>query len=861
MQIIKKIFTIFLLGFFILSNINLVSALSLDMNKYSHLDESKKALLTIKNWEKYVKKIDSIVEKLSNNEKKLQLIETKINKIIYKDKKIFNINTYFILYYFRDKVNEAIIKIEEEKRKEGLKVFDSVLSEEENKIFEDKLVKLQNTLFENWFSHFEKLLKDFDKYTNYKESWNLNIGANFDKEEFWKFDFDLKLKNYLVKNSNFDSSFTTQIEALINAAPKWEEALKLQFSSFIDFISKDWNAYILLKDLKILDKKNIKDFKSFIDSAKEIAKKNKYVKYSDSQSQMAINIYRNLNLQNILADWKKIFSKPLLKAYKKEWDKYFLIPTKYACDSMKNLSWKFDPFHSNSKCSESQYNDLLEELLNKWELYLELWKLNKFGFNSIKTDEIDEANWYITFSDKYIEEINFKIIPNQKKYSNDNFSLEYKRNNSLKFNLIVKDENIKYNFDSKLDNKNKFNFIDFKWHTANKNDDFAVNFSLKNHIISWNIEANTSKYNWESWKSEKNNNFKILISWKTNIKNELDNIKFNLVWKSISTNKKIEEANLKYSKWNISFEIKYNDENSEDNLKLNYLLDSHNNLNDLDFYLSVKSREWKFDYNTYKYVYTWALVEIVNSNLSLHNSKILWKTVIKEANWDNLFTVVHTWKYWVNTLDLKNNFEFWKNPLESLSWNVEMAKKSKVISDVSNLATKITILNFQWNSFSEMLLDWNKINFNVLEENEENFKNPNWDDYLLFVKDNKFQVYWTYIDEKGNKIAYIRWNSLESLVKINWKVIKNWDIVLKGEIEKKQEKKLSWEFDIKYDVNNNKDNFDLYFSLKENSEKFVEYKIKNESKRVYKDNVEIKTPKNSINIDEVIPSTYSDLYY
>jgi hypothetical protein len=45
----------------------------------------------------------------------------------------------------------------------------------------------------------------------------------------------------------------------------------------------------------------------------------------------------------------------------KERNKYYLIPTKYACDKAKELMNKFDPFNGK-KCSQSQYEDMIEEL-------------------------------------------------------------------------------------------------------------------------------------------------------------------------------------------------------------------------------------------------------------------------------------------------------------------------------------------------------------------------------------------------------------------------------------------------------------------------------------------------------------------
>ena len=749
MQIIKKIFTLFLLSFFVLTNLNLVNAwIYYDEEKY-YLDDIKYSeidLAKIKNWAKYIKKIDIFIEKISKNEKKLTKLQNKINNLYTKKSLEWDIMS--LLDYLSVKIEYELYKISEVKKLEWLKKFETVLSEEENKKFNSELIKLQQTLFENWVENFEKSLKEIEKYTNYEESGDLNISANFNKEEIWKYNLDLKLKNYLTKNSNFNSSFKAEIEALIEAAPKWEKAMKLQFNSFIDFISKDWNMYILLKDLNVISEENIKNFEKFIEQAKEIAKKNKYIKYTDRDSKMAMDMLKNLNPQNILSDWRKILSKPMFKAYKKIGNKYYLIPTKYACDSMKELSGKFDPFNANNSCSESQYNNMLKDLTETWEIYLELGKLKKFGFEMWKKGDLESSKGYVSFSDRYIEEIHYIITPDLKKYAWEGFNIDYKRNDSLNFDLLVKKEDIKYNFKSKLNNKNKFTFIDFKGHTADKYEDFSINLSLNNHIISWKMDINTDKYDWNTGKKQRANNYDITISGKTNVRNSLEKVNLNLIWTELSTKKKFEKANLVFSKWNIKFENNYFSDNSKNDIKLE-LSCNNNVLNSLDFDLSVKEKEWKYDYDTYEYVYSWELVEVVKSKILFKNSKISGQTVIKEKNWDSIFSVDHSWSYWKYKLDLKNDFELGKNPFEYIT-----------------------------------------------------------------VKE-----------------------------------------------EKQEPKKLSGELNIKFDVNNNKNNLEFEINLKEDSEKFAEYKIINNSKRVYKKDVKIDTPKNTIDIEEVMPTTYNEFNY
>jgi hypothetical protein len=61
----------------------------------------------------------------------------------------------------------------------------------------------------------------------------------------------------------------------------------------------------------------------------------------------------------------------MFQAYKKVDNKFYLIPTKYACDRVKEFLNTFDPFHGK-ECSEGQYNDLLDTLEEAGSIYIEL---------------------------------------------------------------------------------------------------------------------------------------------------------------------------------------------------------------------------------------------------------------------------------------------------------------------------------------------------------------------------------------------------------------------------------------------------------------------------------------------------------
>jgi len=94
-----------------------------------------------------------------------------------------------------------------------------------------------------------------------------------------------------------------------------------------------------------------------------------------------------------LKQGNSIVSKPLFTAYKKEGNKFYLIPSKYGC-AAKTLAKKFDPFNGNT-CTQGQYQDLLDDIAEtKVEFYIDFSEKNtKIGFeaNNIE-DQIEEFN-------------------------------------------------------------------------------------------------------------------------------------------------------------------------------------------------------------------------------------------------------------------------------------------------------------------------------------------------------------------------------------------------------------------------------------------------------------------------------------
>lgn len=661
---------------------------------------------TIKN------KIDNFIEKI--DEKKLDILSNKINKL----KLSWKIKTWskveLIVNYIELKIQERkLLKVENEKKD----IFKNKLSEVDNKKVNEQLVKIQNNLLNRWVDSFEKILWKLETYTNYEQKGNLETSVNFDGWEMWTSKFQLKLKDYITKNSWFDTQFKSKIEAIIEAAPKWQKAVKVQINAFVDYILKNQNYYVLLKDLKITDDKWIEEIKQYVEKAKEIASKNKYIHFEDKNATQVLNTLKELNPQNILKQWKTIASKPLFRAYKKDWNKYYLVPSKYGCDTAKILSNKFDPFNG-SACTDSQYEDLLKEIADsKVEFYIDFSKSNTvIGFNADWVDGMEKFVWDVTFSDKNIEEINITAEPNQEEYPSEWFTFNYKRNNFVNSKFYADKWKYILNLSSILDRNNNFSNIEFN---ANL-DTFKWELTLNNKII-------TGKYSGEGYKSK----IVWLISGKTDRYNKISQLKLNNQYISSSSYNPFENNTiLEYDNWKYLVDNKYTTEWLKSTLNASFTINK-NILTELNFNLDISQKESSYDYNSYKTVYTWDFKNIFNSNITLKNKVISWKTTINVDDKEYL-NITNIWKYEKYKFELNNKIIF-SEKLSKLilptSWNKEDSESKTKPEANFNIKTDTTSNNNNLNIY----IDYNEDNKKMLEIKLDNKSKKTYKDVKILA--------------------------------------------------------------------------------------------------------------------------------
>lgn len=688
MKILKKIIALAI----ILWMFGQTNAMDITNTKAVESEAEFKITMKIKDGQKIIDKIDKVIEEL--NQKKLNTLKEKLI-ILKKSWKIkYWSDNELIINYIEFKINEKILlKIEQEEKN----IFTYKLSEEDNKKVNDELIKIQKNILKKWVSNFEKILGELEKYTNYEEKGNFEFKFNSNHKSFWEAKVEVKLKDYISRNSNFDAQFKSKIEALLESNPKAWEEVKINFSAFFDYIIKDQNYYVLLKDLNITNDKESTEIKLFIEKAKQIASKNKYIKIEDINTQQVINRIKQFTPQNILKQGNEIVEKPLFKAYKKEWNKYYLVPSKYGCDTAKKLSQTFDPFNWNT-CTDNQYQSLLKEISDsKSEFYIDLSNKNltKIWFES-SDDSMDELNWYISFSEKYIEEINFIATPNQEEYKWEWASLNYKRNKFLNASLYADKWEINIKLESTLDRNNNFSFIDFN----TKIKELTAKLSLKNKIISWN-------YNFE----ERSDKLVWIISWKTDYNNSLSEFKIsNQIINSWEYSPFENITIFEYKNNLINLNNKFSSEwsMSEFNIWWKY---SYNKLTSWNIKLLVKVKDSTFDYDTYKRIYSWDFKEVLNSTITLKNKVINGSTKFNLENQEYL-VIEHKGKLEENFFELNNNFNLKEKAREIFIKSFDPMWEN---SDVEKIDMN---LNFQidtrgnknnWNIYIDLNIDTDKI--------------------------------------------------------------------------------------------------------------------------------------------------------
>lgn len=877
------------------------------INKNSLKSEITKELILSKanlnktlKWKKHIRSADLFIQKINTDIIKMQKISNKIDILLDKNS-ITDKNTLNLIIYLWANIKLILIKnidnnflddfpddfkdIENyhqntslnQSIKEDKKLYIEDINQDDKKLIEDKIINLQLNLLNKSENLIKSLTKKFEQISNYEDIWTFELDYNLNIENEWKWSFNLKVNDYKNQVSNFNSQFKWEISTSMEAFPKNQDEVKLNLSWLVDFISKDWDIYVLLEKFKITDRKWIEELKLYLDKLEKIAEENKYIIYSDNETKAGIRILKSLNPNILLNDSRKILSKAFFTAYSKKWNKYLLKPTKYACEQIMILSNKINPYVS-STCTDDMYNELLKELSKSWELYAELLENNKtkIWFIASNFDKVINKNeWYILFNDSEVLELNYAIDATTKWW----MLLNYKTNSYLTFTLKVEDE-INIQLSSTLNKENKFTKIDFTWVINDNREKHNYNLKLENKNITWDFSVDISSYDWNTWLSTLTNRFSWDISWKTDFNNELAKLEISYTWQDLIKKEEHINWSLYLTQSQLIFKNKTEFDRSKSNIIISWKLDSKKLLNSWGIKISVSEKEYlRYDKETYKSIYSDTYNEVFNTDIEIKNKNISGQTTISDK-WEEVMNITHEWNFSEKKLKLDNEFTFSeKSSLEAnFSTNTSKARDSVRISDLYILSTYIELyfqeewmypsenefmdnypkfittlpkdpswnIEINWCKFwylyevwkdKDWVNNWEYKLSTCLENPWEKTENDGWNNNKKFEK-------WINIKETKSELFYINWyNSWKKVIKQN-EII---DII-------------TWNLDIDIDYSNNQNNIYLFLNvLLWNKEVFSGF-MKNTWKRVYK-KTEIITPTNTIDYKEVFDISGKNDYY
>ncbi len=432
--------------------------------------------------------------------------------------------------------------------------WESLTTEEKTKI-ETEILKLQWQLLTHSQTFLEKMTSNFKKLTHYEEKGNSKIEFEMDQSMFGKWFTTLDIKNYTIKNALLDSDISWDISLKTRFQPTYGTWIELDLSTLASMISKDGDIYSLLKDFNF--QVNDENIKEILQQVKEKFQDNKYLKLpSDQNSQLGYQYINNFRPDAFLNGAEKIFSQPLLQAYKKSWDKYLLIPTKFACDTYFELDKTlnlYNSWYTPKTCSSSVYKTFLKEFLSMWELYLILWKDNNTFWYTQKKDGTD-ITLEIVYTSQDIVSTQCIIIPDQKKYKNEWFTFSYKKNDNIKIDFNADSGKMIWKLDAKLDANNHYISLQSK---LNFNNDVVWEFQILDKKISWfyTIKERGYDYNSDDWDYILKNIYGVKITGKLNENNTLEKLNIKAAGVDVKTKEVFLKAKTSYENGNYIFDI------------------------------------------------------------------------------------------------------------------------------------------------------------------------------------------------------------------------------------------------------------------------------------------------------------------
>jgi len=353
------------------------------------------------------------------------------------------------------------------------------ISESDKQKVKGKMLSLQENLIESSENIFEIL----EKYTSYEQSGSYEMSLNIDEESFGTLMWELKIEDYIAKNNLFDSQFTGDVEWRLEYAIRGQD-MKLDFSSFVDLIIKDDTFYVMLDKVQSTIETEDAELKWLVDISKKISTEGKYVRFSD-ENLGDIEVSKEM-IENALNvnKYRALLEQPVFKAYKKDGDKYHLVPTEEFCSEAKKLFWGILWNIGDSGCNEGQYNDMVRDFVEDTDAYMTI-------DGSTSSIYLEEKGWAssmdISFNSQSVTSANMEIVDNSPYLGESRMTMSYVKWKSLNASMNAYGQ-LTWSFDGVLNSDNSFKSFDM---VINGWEEFSMMMKLEKENLEWSIDISS----------------------------------------------------------------------------------------------------------------------------------------------------------------------------------------------------------------------------------------------------------------------------------------------------------------------------------------------------------------------------------
>ena len=675
MNKLKKIISSFLM-LLLISSQTLVQVSAADtLNEtVSKLDYQSIRLEEMKDGARYKEMIDAVYSQHSDKQWVIQLIHDRLETVL-QSPKADKWNVRIVLEYMALQNNYAVQKHEHDVDLIAIYPINSfaadelvtlyslqkeeilALSSSEKEEVQENILVFQENIYEMLDDMLALLIQEFKKQTQYVESGNINMKANINLEPSGSFEGNLDISDYEYRVNTFNSEFKALVEWMSRFSSMWWENLNISFEGLVDLIQKDGNMYLLLENLKIEWFQDSIIQNSAEEMLKNINDQWKFIRLDNAGSEELVLMLERLNPSLAMNNLRLMASTPMFTALGKKDDRYVLVPSKAACDIMKELANKFDPFNWDT-CSESQYEKMIKDFRSEdIEIYLKTGETNELGM--VMVDNFETFALKTSYDDENFYSFEFWVD------AGDEWALElaYMRNSSLNFELNDKESSSLISFRSILDANNKMESYKLDANIMGNSWKFTANSSLQNNQLKWAFVFDMNEYDLTTNTYKHTNRLIGAMNGRTKTDNSIDTLNMKFTGNDIVKNTQPMTALIQYESGELSMDFDYKNEHSkiDGNFRCEWN-ESTSSFEWAELSFEVWGKQRSFDPLTYDVIYIWDLMKQFETNISLASGNIDGKTNIFSSG-TKIVGMKHSWSYQEGAFTSRNAFELSSVPI------------------------------------------------------------------------------------------------------------------------------------------------------------------------------------------------------